>query len=132
MAADNKTLGQFILDGIPPAPRGMPQVKVTFDLDANGILTVKAKDKASGKEQSIRIEGSSALNEEEIKRMQADAEAHAAEDAKKKDLADARNNAEHMIGTAERALKDAEGKISDDIKTAVTGAIEETGRGGES
>ncbi len=126
MAADNKTLGQFILDGIPPAPRGMPQVEVTFDLDANGILTVKAKDKTSGKEQSIRIEGSSALNEEEIKRMQADAEAHAAEDAKKKELADSRNMAEQAIGTAERALKDAEGKIGDDIKTAVNGAIEET------
>jgi molecular chaperone DnaK len=126
MAADNKTLGQFILDGIPPAPRGMPQVEVTFDLDANGILTVKAKDKTSGKEQSIRIEGSSALNEEEIKRMQADAEAHAAEDAKKKELADARNMAEQAIGTAERALKDSEGKIGDDIKTAVNGAIEET------
>ncbi len=126
MAADNKTLGQFILDGIPPAPRGMPQVEVTFDLDANGILTVKAKDKTSGKEQSIRIEGSSALNEEEIKRMQADAEAHAAEDAKKKELADTRNMAEQAIGTAERALKDAEGKIGDDIKTAVNSVIEET------
>ncbi len=125
MAADNKTLGQFILDGIPPAPRGMPQVEVTFDLDANGILTVKAKDKSSGKEQSIRIEGSGTLSETEINRMKADAEAHAAEDAKKKELVDTRNMADQTIFTAEKALKDAEGKIGDDVKTSVTGAIEE-------
>ncbi len=125
MASDNKTLGQFILDGIPPAPRGMPQVEVTFDLDANGILTVKAKDKSSGKEQSIRIEGSGTLSETEINRMKADAEAHAAEDAKKKELVDARNMADQTIFTAEKALKDAEGKIGDDVKTSVTTAIEE-------
>ncbi|MBP9771901.1 MAG: molecular chaperone DnaK [Candidatus Pacebacteria bacterium] len=125
MATDNKTLGQFILDGIPPAPRGMPQVEVTFDLDANGILTVKAKDKSSGKEQSIRIEGSGTLSETEINRMKADAEAHAAEDAKKKELVDTRNMADQTIFTAEKALKDAEGKIGEDVKTSVTTAIEE-------
>ncbi|HYE73289.1 MAG TPA: molecular chaperone DnaK, partial [Blastocatellia bacterium] len=104
MAADNKSLGRFILDGIPPAPRGMPQVEVTFDVDANGILNVTAKDKTSGKTQSIRIEASSGLKEEDIKRMQAEAEAHAAEDAKKKEMADSKNQAEMLIYSAEKAL----------------------------
>lgn len=125
MAADNKSLGRFILDGIPPAPRGMPQVEVTFDVDANGILNVKAKDKTSGKEQSIRIEASSGLSDEDIKRMQADAEAHADEDKKKQELAEAKNIADTMIHTAEKALNDAEGKVSDDIKKEVTDAIVE-------
>ncbi len=125
MAADNKSLGRFILDGIPPAPRGIPQVEVTFDLDANGILQVKAKDKTSGKEQSIRIEASSGLSEEDIKRMQADAEAHAEEDKKKQELAEVKNLADQMVHTGEKALKDAEGKIGDDIKTEVTTAIDE-------
>ena len=125
MAADNKSLGRFILDGIPPAPRGIPQVEVTFDLDANGILQVKAKDKTSGKEQSIRIEASSGLSEEDIKRMQADAEAHAEEDKKKQELAEVKNLADQMVHTGERALKDAEGKIGDDVKTEVTAAIDE-------
>jgi molecular chaperone DnaK len=88
MAGDNKSLGRFILDGIPPAPRGMPQVEVTFDVDANGILNVTAKDKASGKTQTIRIEASSGLKDEDIKRMQEDAELHAAEDLKKKEMVD--------------------------------------------
>ncbi len=107
MAPDNKTLGRFILDGIPPAPRGVPQVEVSFDIDANGILNVKAKDKATGKEQSIRIEGSSGLTDDEKKRMMADAEKFAAEDAKKKELVDARNAAESLVYLSEKALKDA-------------------------
>jgi molecular chaperone DnaK len=119
MAGDNKSLGRFILDGIPPAPRGMPQVEVTFDVDANGILNVKAMDKASGKTQSIRIEASSGLKDEDIKRMQADAEAHASEDALKKELADVRNTAEMTLYTAEKGLKDAGEKVPADVKTSV-------------
>lgn len=119
LAADNRTLGRFILDGIPPAPRGTPQVEVSFDIDANGILNVKAKDKSSGKEQSIKIEGSSGLSKEEIEKMQKDAEAHAADDLKKKEAAEAKNLAEQLIYTSEKALKDAEGKISDEIKKGV-------------
>jgi molecular chaperone DnaK len=125
MATDNKSLGRFILDGIPPAPRGMPQVEVTFDVDANGILNVTAKDKTSGKVQTIRIEASSGLSDEDIKRMQADAEAHADEDKKKQELAEAKNIADTMVHTAEKALKDAEGKIGEDIKKEVTDAIVE-------
>jgi molecular chaperone DnaK len=125
LANDNRSLGRFILDGIPPAPRGVPQVEVSFDIDANGILNVKAKDKSSGKEQSIKIEGSSGLSKEDIERMQKEAEAHASEDQKKKDLAEARNLSEQMVYTAEKALKDAEGKITDEIKTGVNSKIEE-------
>jgi molecular chaperone DnaK len=124
MAADNKSLGRFILDGILPAPRGMPQVEVTFDIDANGILQVKAKDKASGKEQSIRIEASSGLTKEEIEKMQKDAEANAAEDAKKKELVEAKNIAEQMTYTAEKALKDAP-TTPEDIKAGVNAKIED-------
>lgn len=123
MASDNKSLGRFILDGIPPAPRGMPQIEVTFDIDANGILNVKAMDKASGKIQSIRIEASSGLKEEDIKRMQADAEAHAEEDKKKKELVDVKNTAEMISYTAEKALKDNEAKIPTDVKDAVNAKI---------
>lgn len=123
MAADNKSLGRFILDGIPPASRGMPQVEVTFDIDANGILNVKAKDKTTGKEQSIRIEAGSGLSKEEIEKMQKDAEANAAEDQKKKDLVDAKNTAEQMIYTAEKALKD-NANIPEDIKSGVTTKVE--------
>ena len=112
MSADNKTLGRFILDGIPPAPRGIPQVEVTFDIDVNGILNVKAKDKATSKEQSVRIEGSSGLTEDEKKKMTAEAEKFAAEDTKKKELAEARNAAEALTYSAEKALKDAGDKIS--------------------
>ena len=112
MSADNKTLGKFILDGLPPAPRGVPQVEVTFDIDANGILNVRAKDKATNKEQSIRIEGSSGLTDDEKKRMTTDAEKFAAEDAKKKELVDARNMAETLTYSTEKALKDAGDKIS--------------------
>lgn len=124
MAADNKSLGRFVLDGIPPAPRGVPQVEVTFDVDANGILNVKAKDKTSGKEQSIRIEASSGLKEEDIKRMQQDAELHAEEDKKKKELIETRNMAQSLVYTAEKALKDAGEKISEETKKAVQAEIE--------
>jgi molecular chaperone DnaK len=125
MAADNKILGRFILDGIPPAPRGLPQIEVSFDIDANGILSVKAKDKSSGKEQSIRIEAKTSLSKEDIERMKKDAELHADEDKKKKESAETRIGAEQLIYTAEKALKDAEGKIGEDIKAAVNGKIEE-------
>ena len=119
MASDNKSLGRFILDGIPPSPRGIPQVEVTFDVDVNGILNVTAKDKASGKSQSIRIEASSGLKDEEIKKMQADAEVHAEEDKKKKEVVDVRNTAEMILYTAEKALKDAGDKVPADLKTGV-------------
>ena len=125
MATDNKSLGRFILDGIPPSPRGVPQVEVSFDVDANGILNVKAKDKSSGKEQSIRIEASSGLSDEDIEKMKKDAEVHQSDDAKKKEAVDARNLAEQLIYTAEKALKDAEGKIGDDVKTSVQSKSDE-------
>lgn len=125
MAADNKSLGRFNLDGIPPAPRGMPQVEVSFDLDTNGILTVKAKEKTSGKEQSIRIEGSTGLSEADIERMKKDAEAHASEDAKRKELIDTKNIAEQMVYTAEKALKDNGEKISAEVKSDVEAKIAE-------
>jgi molecular chaperone DnaK len=133
LATDNKSLGRFILDGIPPAPRGMPQVEVTFDVDANGILNVKAKDKTSGKEQSIRIEASSGLSDEDIKRMQQDAEAHADEDKKKMELVEAKNMADAMVHTAEKALKDAGDKVTDDLKAEINTAIADvkTARNGE-
>jgi molecular chaperone DnaK len=123
MASDNKSLGRFILDGVPPAPRGMPQVEVSFDVDANGILNVTAKDKASGKMQSIKIEASSGLKEDEIKKMQADAELHAEEDKKKKDVVDVKNTAEMIIYTAEKALKDNDAKIPQDLKDGVNAKI---------
>ena len=124
MASDNKSLGRFILDGIPPSHRGMPQVEVTCDIDANGILSVKAIDKASGKEQSIRIEAKSSLSKEDIEKMKKDADLHAEEDRKKKELAEVKNTAESLIYTAEKSLKDAEGKIDDGIKNGVTEKIE--------
>jgi molecular chaperone DnaK len=123
MASDNKSLGRFILDGIPPAHRGMPQIEVTFDIDANGILNVKAQDKASGKVQSIRIEASSGLKEEDIKKMQADAELHAEEDKKKKELVEIKNTAEMIIYTAEKAIKENEAKIPEDLKKSVNDKI---------
>ncbi|MEK7539838.1 MAG: molecular chaperone DnaK [Patescibacteria group bacterium] len=124
MASDNKSLGRFILSGLPPAPRGMPQVEVTFDIDANGILNVKARDKATGKEQSIRIEASSGLSEEEIKRMEADAAAHAEDDRKKKELIEARNVGETLIYTTEKALKDAGDKVNAEQKKPIEEAVE--------
>lgn len=123
MANDNKSLGKFVLDGIPPAPRGVPQVEVTFDVDSNGVLKVTAKDKTTGKEQSIRIEASSGLTEADIERMKKEAEEHAAEDEKKKELIDTRNMAEQMVYTAEKALKDHEKEITGDIKSEIEGKI---------
>lgn len=125
MAQDNKSLGKFILDGIPPSPRGMPQVEVSFDIDANGILNVKAVDKASGKEQSIRIEASSGLTDEDIEKMKTDAEAHADEDAKAKEMVDTKNLADQMVYTAEKAIKDAGDKITDEIKKPVEEKVAE-------
>jgi molecular chaperone DnaK len=119
MAADNKTLGRFILDGIPPAPRGIPQIEVIFDIDANGILSVTAKDKATGKTQSIRIEASSGLSKEEIEKMKRDAEAHAEEDKKKKELVEAKNMADSLVYTTEKALRDAGDKITADEKKPI-------------
>ncbi|NCN11748.1 molecular chaperone DnaK [Candidatus Kaiserbacteria bacterium] len=119
MVSDNKSLGRFVLDGIPPAPRGMPQVEVTFDVDSNGVLKVTAKDKSTGKEQSIRIEASSGLTEDDIERMKREADEHAAEDAKKKELIDVRNSAEQMVYTAEKALRDHEKEIPEDVKTEI-------------
>ncbi|MFA5994761.1 MAG: Hsp70 family protein, partial [Parcubacteria group bacterium] len=123
-AADNKTLGRFILDGIPPSPRGIPQIEVTFDIDANGILSVKAKDKATGKEQSIRIESSTGLSKEEIEKMKQDAEAHADEDKKKKENVEIKNAADTLVFTTEKALKDAGDKISADKKKPVEEKVE--------
>ncbi|HYF10480.1 MAG TPA: molecular chaperone DnaK [Candidatus Paceibacterota bacterium] len=125
MATDNKSLGRFILDGIPPAPRGLPQVEVTFDVDANGILSVKAKDKTSGKEQSIRIEASSGLSAEEIERMKKDAEAHGSEDEKKKQAVEARNIADQLIYTAEKSLRDNGDKVPAELKTSIEGKVAE-------
>lgn len=119
MSADNKTLGTFILDGIPPAPRGVPQVEVTFDMDASGILTVTAKDKATGKTQNIKITGAVGLSDDEIKRMQEEAEKHKEEDEKKAEVIKVKNNADAMVATAEKALKDAGDKVPADIKTKV-------------
>jgi molecular chaperone DnaK len=125
MASDNKSLGRFVLEGIPPSPRGMPQVEVTFDVDANGILNVKAKEKASGKEQTIRIEASSGLTDADIKRMQDEAVTHADEDAKKKELVDEKNTAEMMIFSAEKSLKEYGDKIEATVKASVEEKIVE-------
>ena len=119
MAQDNKSLGRFILDGIPPAPRGVPQVEVTFDLDASGILSVTAKDKATSKEQSIKITGSTGLTQDEIQRMTKEAEANAKEDEAKKEEIETRNHADSLAYQAEKALKDAGDKVSAEVKTEI-------------
>lgn len=124
MAADNKLLGNFELVGIPPAPRGIPQIEVTFDIDANGILHVAAKDKGTGKEQSIRITASSGLSEEEIKKMTADAESHSEEDKKKRKLAEAKNEADTLVYTVEKSLKEYGDKITEDEKQKINSALE--------
>ena len=124
IAADNKTLGRFILDGIPPSPRGLPQVEVSFDIDANGILSVKAKDKATNKEQSIRIEASTGLSKDEIEKMKRDAELHAEDDKKKKELIEAKNRADALVYTAEKSLRDAGDKVEAGIKDEVNQKIE--------
>ncbi len=123
LSVDNKSLGKFILDGIPPAPRGIPQVEVTFDIDANGILNVSAKNKATGKTQSIRIEGSSGLSKDEIERMRQEAEANVEQDRKKKELIEAKNIADNLVYTAEKTLKDAGDKASEEMKKEVEGKI---------
>ncbi|HCS55113.1 molecular chaperone DnaK [Rubinisphaera sp.] len=124
MANDNRMLGEFNLDGIPPAPRGVPQVEVTFDIDKNGILHVKAADKATGKEQSVTIDNSSGLSEEEISKMQKDAEAHADEDKKKRELAEARNQASTMAYETEKLIKEHADKLDEGSKTALESSIE--------
>lgn len=124
LASDNKSLGRFNLDGIPPSPRGLPQIEVSFDIDANGILTVKAKDKTSSKEQSIRIEGSSGLSEADIEKMKRDAEANAETDKKKKELVEAQNTADQLAYAAEKALKEHGEKVSEDIRKNVQEKID--------
>lgn len=119
MAADNKSLGKFILDGIPPAPRGVPQIEVTFDVDANGILKVSAQDKATGKSQHITITASSGLSDTEVEKMRKDAEAHAEEDRKRKELIEARNNADNTVYAGEKALRDLGDKVPAEIKAEV-------------
>ncbi len=124
MSADNRSLGRFILDGIPPSSRGMPQIEVSFDVDANGILTVVAKDKATGKSQSIRIEGSIDLSKEDVEKMKKDAELNAEHDTKKRELIEAKNLADNLAYTADKALKDAGEKISEEIKKDIEEKIE--------
>lgn len=123
MAADNRTLGRFILDGILPAPRGVPQIEVTFDIDANGILNVRAQDKGTGKEQKITITASSGLSKEEVEKMRREAEAHAAEDARKKEEVETRNAADALVYTAERTLREQGDKIPADLKQQLEGKI---------
>lgn len=123
MTQDNKTLARFILDGIPPAPRGMPQIEVTFDIDANGILTVSAKDKASGKAQSVRIEASTSLSKDEVERLKKEAAEHAVEDEKKKELIETKNQAEALVYTAEKSLRDLGDKVPQEMKDDILGKI---------
>ena len=125
MAAGNKSLGRFDLTDIPPAPRGTPQIEVTFDIDANGIMHVSAKDKATGKENKIVIKSSSGLSDEEIEAMVADAEAHAEEDAKAKALVEARNQAESMVNGVQKTMADSGDTLEADEKTAIEAAIAE-------
>jgi molecular chaperone DnaK len=123
MAADNKSLGKFILDGLPPAPRGIPQIEVTFDIDANGILKVTAKDKATGRSQHITITASSGLSDSEVERMRQDAEAHADEDRKRKELIEARNQADNMAYAAEKALKDFGDKVPAEVRREIESKV---------
>jgi len=125
MAVDNKSLGRFHLDGIPPAPRGTPQIEVTFDIDANGILNVSASDKATGKEQSIRIEASNGLSEDEIEKMKVDAEKHAKDDEAKKESVDIHNTADQLIYQTENQMKEAGNKITDEDKKPIEDAVEQ-------
>jgi molecular chaperone DnaK len=126
MAADNKTLGRFELVGIPPAPRGIPQIEVTFDIDANGIVHVLAKDLGTGKEQSIKITASSGMSKEEIEKAVKDAESHAAEDKKRKELVEARNEADTLIYSVEKSMAEYGGKLSEDEKASIQKALEAT------
>jgi molecular chaperone DnaK len=124
MAVDNRTLGRFHLDGIPPAPRGVPQIEVTFDIDANGMLHVSAKDKATGKEQSIRITSSSGLSKDEVEKMKRDAQAHAADDKKRKEEIDLKNQADNLVFQTEKQLKEWGEKINADTKAKIENAKE--------
>ena len=119
MSADNKSLGRFILDGIPPSPRGVPQIEVTFDMDASGILKVTAKDKATEKTQHITITGAIGLSDDEVKRMQEEAEKHKEEDTKKAEKIEARNKADALVAAAEKAIKDAGDKAPKEVKEKV-------------
>jgi molecular chaperone DnaK len=124
-ARDNRTLGKFHLDGIAPAPRGMPQIEVTFDIDANGILNVKAKDKGTNKEQTIRIESSSGLSKEEVERMRRDAEAHAAEDKERRELIDAKNQADQLVHETDKQLNEHGSKLAPADRQAIESARDE-------
>jgi len=124
MAADNRTIGRFHLDGIPPSPRGMPQIEVTFDIDANGILSVSAKDKATGKEQSIRIEASSGLTDQEIEKMRDDAKSHADDDKKRREEVDKVNTADSLIFSTEKNLSEYGDKLPEEKKAAIESALE--------
>jgi molecular chaperone DnaK len=123
MAGDNKSLGRFILDGIPPAPRGLPQVEVTFDIDANGILNVSAQDKASGREQKITITAGSGLSKDEVEKLRGEAEVHKAEDDKRREEVELRNQADSLAYTAEKALREAGDKVPADVKTEVEAKV---------
>jgi molecular chaperone DnaK len=132
MASDNKSLGKFNLDGIPPAPRGVPQIEVTFDIDANGILKVTAKDKATGRTQHITITASSGLSESEVEKMRKDAESHAEDDRKRKDLIEARNQADNTVYTAEKALKEFGDKVPAEVKSEIEAKAAEVKKAAES
>jgi molecular chaperone DnaK len=125
MAVDNKLLGQFNLEGIPPSPRGMPQIEVTFDIDANGIVNVSAKDKASGKEQQIKIQASGGLSGEDIERMVKEAESNASDDKKRKELIEAKNAADSLVYSSEKSLKEYGDKIAEVDKLAIEKALED-------
>lgn len=124
IAQDNKSLGRFILDGIPPASRGMPQIEVSFDIDANGILNVTAKDKATSKSQSVRIEGSTGLSKEDVEKMKKEAEAHAVEDKKKQEAIEAKNLADNLIYTTEKTIRELGDKVTPDIKKEIEEKVE--------
>ena len=132
LAKDNKSLGRFHLDGIPPAPRGTPQIEVSFDMDADGILNVKAVDKATSKEQSIRIEAQSGLSDQEIEKMVNDAKKHEAEDKAKKEEIDTRNQAEQLAFQTEKQMKDLDDKLSEDDKSDLNDALEKLKKANES
>jgi len=132
MAADNKSLGKFILDGIPPAPRGVPQIEVTFDIDANGILKVTASDKATGRSQHITITASSGLSDSEVEKMRKDAESHAEDDRKRRELIEVRNNADNTVYAAEKALREFGDKVPDYIKTEVDKKVADVKKAAES
>ncbi|MFA5136236.1 MAG: Hsp70 family protein, partial [Patescibacteria group bacterium] len=125
LAKDNKSLGRFILDGIPPAPRGVPQVEVAFDIDASGLLTVTAKDKATGKSQAIKITGSTGLSKEQIDKMKEEAEKHAKEDQEEKEKIEVKNKAENLIYVSEKSLKDAGDKAPKELKNEIEAKIKE-------